>query len=160
MPKRETNYLPWIILGVVLILFILYIANNNFKAKIDNSLSGTPSPDTSASKTAQPTTTCTKAFNDCMETGRARGYTISLVNKDSIDNPNEASTFYRLWRGAQQSNYLRTEINKTGETLSYPITMFVVEFRKEVSVPPSTTIVICNSNGTLLRVTSAWACDK
>ncbi|MDP3027529.1 MAG: hypothetical protein Q8N63_07525 [Nanoarchaeota archaeon] len=159
MPKRKTNYIPWIILGVVLILFILYIANNSFKNKVDTSLSDTPSPDTS-SNTAQPTTTCAKAFNNCMEIGRARGYTITLVNKDSIDNPNEASTFYRLWRGVQQSDYLRTEINKTRETLSYPITMFVVEFKHEASVPQSTTIVICNSDGALLKVTSSWACGK
>ena len=160
MPKRKPNYIPWIILGVVLILFILYIANDSFKNKVDTSLSDTPSPDTSPSNTAQPTATCTKAFNNCIEISRARGYTITLVNKDSIDNPNEANTFYRRWRGSQQSTYLNSEISKTGENLSFPVTMFVVESKHEASTPPSTTVVICNSDGTLLKVTSSWACGN
>jgi len=162
MAKRKPNYLLWVLIGVILILIliILYLANNSFKTKIDNSLSDTSPLDTSPSDTAQPVDKCTKAFNDCMEIGRARGYTITLINKNHINNYNEANTFYRHWRGVQQSDYLISEISKTGETLSYPVTMFVVESKYGVSAPLNATTVICNSDGTLLKVTSAWACGK
>jgi len=152
MVKRKSNYLPWIII-IILILIILYIINNGFKTKTDTSPSNT-----SPSDIAQLTDKCTKAFNDCMDIGRERGYSIKLENKDYTYNFNEANTFYRHWRGSQQAAYLSSELNKTGESLSFPVTLFVVESKYGTSAPSDTRAVICNSDGTLLKVTSSWAC--
>ena len=133
---------------------------NGFKTKIDAPLSDTSPPDTSPSNIVQLTDKCTETYRDCMEIARTKGYIIDLINKDSLNNFNEANTFYRHWRGSQQSSYLILELDKTGENLSYPATMFVVESKYGTSAPLNTKVIICNSDGTLLKVTSSWACGE
>lgn len=160
--KRGNNYLLWIIMGsIILILIItiiiLYAKSQNVLPKTDNTLF---TDSNSAQSANNEPIDCTKAFNNCIGISRAKGNSITLVNKDYIDNPNQANTFYKIWRGSNQPDDLddlRIEAAKMGETLAYPLTMFVIKY-KYGSLPSEVKVVICNSDGTLLKTTSSWAC--